>query len=232
MRERVRRARLARDSLQWAGACVRQSWENLMSDGERSKGWWHTLPGVITSLTAAVTALAGLIVAINQTGWFGSETPPAITTQSTSTPTAGPSAARPVAPAQDASPVASPSSAAGSTYSVELPAMRDYRLGAATFTLLKAEVSPRTTDNDALQIRVRMMNHDRFDANFWDQSFRLIVSGVPMAPESDLNDLVRAESGGEGDVLFVIPHGTTKGTLKITHDDESTEVPLALGPPH
>lgn len=202
-----------------------------MSDGERSKGWWHTLPGVITSLTAAVTALAGLIVAINQTGWFGSETPPAITTQSTPTPTAGPSAARPVAPAQDASPVASPSSAAGSTYSVELPAMRDYRLGAATFTLLKAEVSTRTTEKDALQIRLRMTNHDRFDANFWDRSFRLIVNGVPIAPESNLNELVRAESAEEGDVLFVLPQEASEGTLRITHADESTEIPLALEPP-
>jgi hypothetical protein len=44
----------------------------------------------------------------------------------------------------------------------------------------------------------RMMNHDRFDANFWDQSFRLIVNGVPMAPESGLNELVSAESTQEG----------------------------------
>jgi hypothetical protein len=65
----------------------------------------------------------------------------------------------------------------------------------------------------------RMMNHDRLDANFWDQSFRLIVNGVPMAPESGLNELVSAESAQEGNVLFVIPHGTTDGTL---------EVPLAL----
>jgi hypothetical protein len=71
-----------------------------------------------------------------------------------------------------------------------------------------------------------MMNHDRFDANFWDQSFRLIVNGVPMAPESGLNELVSAESAQESNVLLVIPHGTTDGTLKIT--DESTEVPLAL----
>ena len=33
------------------------------------------------------------------------------------------------------------------------------------------------------------------------------------------------------EVLFVIPHGTAEGALKITQHDESTEVPLALGPP-
>jgi hypothetical protein len=73
-----------------------------------------------------------------------------------------------------------------------------------------------------------MMNHDRFDADLWGQSFRLIVNGVPMAPESGLNELVSAESAQEGNVLFVMPHGTTDGTLKITHGDESTKVPLAL----
>jgi hypothetical protein len=203
-----------------------------MSDGENPKSWWHTLPGVITSLTAAITALAGLIVAIQQTGWFGPQTSPVITAPSTATPTAPTGAAGPAAPALDPTIASQPSVAVGpDTYAVGLPALRDYRLGAATFTLLRAEVSPRTTAKNALQIRVRMTNHDRFDANFWDQSFRLLLNGVPMAPESGLNELVRAESAQEGDVLFVIPHGTTEGTLRITHADETTEVPLALGPP-
>ena len=101
-------------------------------------------------------------------------------------------------------------------YSVGLPAMRDYRLGTATFTLLKAEVSPQTTEKNALQIRLRMLNDNRFDANFWDRSFRLIVNGVPMAPESNLNEVVPAQSAKEGDVIFVVPRGTTGGNLKIT----------------
>jgi hypothetical protein len=186
---------------------------------------------VITSLTAAVTALAGLIVAINQTGWFESEAPPAITAPTMPTPTAPPGAAAPTAPPQAPSPVTPSPSAARSAYAVELPAMREYRLRAATFTLLQAEVSPRTTEKDALHIRFRMTNHNRFDANFWDQSFRLVVNGIPMAPESNLNELVAAESAEEGDVLFVMPQGTSEGTLRITHAGESTEVPLALGPP-
>lgn len=202
-----------------------------MSDDEKSKSWWYTLPGVITSLTAAITAVTGLVVAIRQTGWFGLQTPPAITTPSTSTPIALPSAAAPVVPAQDPSLVTSPTSPARLTYSVGLPAMRDYRLGTATFTLLKAEVSPQTTEKNALQIRLRMLNENRFDANFWDRSFRLIVNGVPMAPESNLNEVVPAQSAKEGDVIFVVPRETTGANLKITYGDDSTEIPLALGSP-
>jgi hypothetical protein len=200
-----------------------------MGEEGKSKSWWQTLPGIITTVTATITALTGLVVAINQTGWFGSPTPPVATRPSAPTPAPGPAA--PASPAQ-APPVNTSSwPASGSTYSVELPAMRDYRLGAATFTLLKAEVSPRTSEKDALSVRLRMMNHDRYDTNFWDRSFRLILDGVPMAPEGGLNELVPAQSAKEGDVLFVIPRGTTGAKLKITYADDSTEIPLVLKSP-
>lgn len=200
-----------------------------MSDDDKSKSWWYTLPGVITSITAAVTALAGLIIAIKQTGWFEQQTP-AITTRSTSTPTTLPSAA-PLVPVQDSHPVTSPTSPARPTYAVELPALRDYRLGSATFTLLKAEVSPRTTETDGLQIRLRLMNHGRYDVAFSVRWFRLIVDGVPTAPEGELYDIVPAESAKEDDLIFVVPHGTTGAILKISYVDDSTEIPLALGSP-
>lgn len=109
--------------------------------------------------------------------------------------------------------------------------MRDARLGEATFTLLKAEVSARTTEKDALQVRLRMMNHQRYDANFWDSSFRLIVDGVPMAPQGGLNELVPGQSAKEGDVVFVIPRGITRAMLKITYAEDSTEIPLDLPSP-
>jgi hypothetical protein len=76
-----------------------------------------------------------------------------------------------------------------------------------------------------------MMNHDRYDTNFWDRSFRLIVEGLPMAPEGGLNELVPGQSAKEGEVLFVIPRGTTGATLKITHADDSTEIRLKLKSP-
>ena len=106
--------------------------------------------------------------------------------------------------------------------------MRDYRLGAATFTLLHAELAPRTSEKAALVVRIRMMNSGRYDTNFWDRSFRLILDGVPSAPEGGLNELVPAQSAKEGDVLFVIPRRTPSATLSIAYGDESTEIPLHL----
>lgn len=197
-----------------------------MDDKDKPKGWWYTLPGVITSLAAVVTALAGLIAAFTQTGWFAPQPPPGIATSSP------PTAVAPTeAPPRSAS-VTSPTSPERLTYPVSLPSVRDYKLGEATFTLLKAEVSAQTIEKDALQIRLRMMNHSRYDANFWDDSFRLIVADGPMAPESGLNELVPGQSAKEGDVIFAVPHGTAAGKLKIIYAGESTEIPLALEASH
>ena len=52
-----------------------------------------------------------------------------------------------------------------------------------------------------------------------------------MAPESNLNEVVPAQSAKEGDVICVVPRETTGGNLKITYGDDSTEIPLALGSP-
>jgi len=202
-----------------------------MSDDGKPKSWWHTLPGIITTVTAIVTALTGLVAAINQTGWFGAPTTPAATKTSASIPSAPPGPVSPVPPAQAPPLTTSPSAPPLPAYAVPLPAMRDARLGEATFTLLKAEVSRRTSEKDTLEIGLRMMNHNRYDANFWDSSFRLIVDGVPMAPVSGLNELVPGQSAKEGDVAFVIPHGTTGARLKITYTDDTTEIPLNLTSP-
>ena len=197
--------------------------ETPTTDASKATSWWQTLPGIITTVTAILTALTGLIVAINQTGWFGPRTPPAVTTSSAPPPSV-PSAP---APPRSASPVPPP----GPTSAVGLPALRDYRLGDVTFTIRQAEVAPRTSEKDTLQVRLRMTNHQRTDANFWDSSFRLIVDGLPVAPVGGLNEVVPGQAAKDGDVTFVIPHGTTGATLTITHANDSTEIPLPLTAP-
>jgi hypothetical protein len=38
---------------------------------EAKKGFWQTLPGIITGITALITAIAGLLIALSQTGLLG-----------------------------------------------------------------------------------------------------------------------------------------------------------------
>lgn len=201
-----------------------------MTDEPISKSWWQTLPGIIASITAGVTALSGLVVALKQTGWFERAKPPVDVVQHPRVD--------PATPAKRANPPQAPNRtdtpAQPRTVSVPLPEMHAYKLGPATgkatFTLLEAKLIPQTTEKNALQIRVRMMNHDRYDKNFWDDSFRLLIGDVPAAPESNLNELVPGNSAREGVVMFSIPRATPAATLKITYYNDSTEIPLDLAP--
>jgi len=194
-----------------------------MADEEKSKSWWQTLPGLVASLTAATTAFAGLLVALKQVGWIGSPQPPAppAPQQQQSSQGTGSSAPSPVA----AAPASAPTAA---SHPVTLPELREYKLDTATFTLLSATLSPQTAEKDALRIQIRMMNNNAYDANFWDRSFRLMLDGVPTAPESDLNELVPARSAKEGAVLFALPRGTANAKLEISYANEQTLIPLTL----
>ena len=47
-----------------------------MAKDSKSQGWWHTLPGFLTAVAAILTAVAGLVVALHQTGFFDGKPPP------------------------------------------------------------------------------------------------------------------------------------------------------------
>ena len=74
-----------------------------------------------------------------------------------------------------------------------------------------------------------MTNNSRFDANFWAASFRLLVDGVPQAPENSLNELVAGHSAKDGMVEFVIPNTVTEVGLKVGDVGESAPtIPISL----
>lgn len=41
-----------------------------MPENEKSKDWWHTVPGILTAIAGVLTAVTGLIIALNQIGVF------------------------------------------------------------------------------------------------------------------------------------------------------------------
>lgn len=41
-----------------------------MPDNERPQSWWHTVPGILTAIATVVTAITGLLLALNQIGVF------------------------------------------------------------------------------------------------------------------------------------------------------------------
>src|SRR4029077_7332786 len=144
--------------------------------------WWQTVPGVLTGLAAIITAMTGLIVALNRTGTRSEDVKPASVSVSGSARPASAAASRTPAPVRGA----------GGAQPIALPALNRVRLagGAAVVTILSAEVEPIDVDRRSLKFSVRYMNGGRYPANFWSASYRLIVADVPRAPINSLNEVV------------------------------------------
>lgn len=184
-----------------------------MAEDEKPKSWWQTLPGVITSLTAAVTAVAGLILALKQVGWIGStQLPPASPQQQQSSQLGGGAGA---------------ASAAGSR-PVTLPQLREYTLKTSIITLLSATLAQQTSEKDALRIRVRLMNNLTYGAPLFDNMFRLIPDGVPRAPSNNFAIAVAGRAAEETEVKFLLPRATSQAQLELRNGDEQTLVPLTF----
>jgi hypothetical protein len=183
-----------------------------MSEGPQSKGWWQTVPGILTATGAIITAVTGLIVALHQAGIFDVEKQkvPQVQNEAIKPPKVSENPAPPVPGTTKPS---STGQAAGRP--VSLPAGTQVRVGDLVYTVLSARLERYDPNKLSLRFEVRMTNNGKYPANFWVSSFRLVVDGVPRAPENDLNEVVADHSAKEGIVEFVIPDTTTNAGLQI-----------------
>ena len=166
-----------------------------------SKAWWQTLPGLLTAGAAVLTALTGFLVALNQMGLF----------HHSHSPVAAQNAVGQIA----ATPGAQIAGANGAGAPLSLPGNAELRTDDAVYTLLSARVSPYAPGQVALDLTVRMTNNDRFDANFWSKSFRLLVNGALQPPVNDLDDVAPANGAKEATIEFVIPANTSTVGLQM-----------------
>ena len=155
-----------------------------MAEKQRSQGWWQTVPGILTATAGIITAIAGLIAALNQAGVFA-KAPTHIEQPPSNITTAPPPTGLPAGPAMGASPPP-PSPAGPATQSFRaLAAGMEVRVGNAVYRILAAQLDRRNAEALTLRFTVRMTNGERFPTNFWDESFRLRVDGIPTAPVSN-----------------------------------------------
>lgn len=198
-----------------------------MADEQKPQSWWQTVPGILTATAGIITAVTGLIVALQQAGVIDTVTkhvPQASNNTRTPLEATKPSAAPGTIPS-----TATPSSTGQpGQYPLTLAAGTEVRLGSAGYKILAARLDRRNVEKLALRFTVRMTNDGGYPANFWDNTFRLLVDGVPRAPVSGLDKVVQGHSAEEGDVEFVIPAATQSVVLRIQHPDESTEIPVDL----
>ena len=194
---------------------------------EKAQSWWATLPGILTAVAGLVTAVTALVAALHQVGLIGGGAGPssrAQTTASSAQSAAGPEVRVPSAPGR----AAAPSPGTDANLPRQLAAGTEVQLASAGYKLMAVRLARHNTEELALTFTIRMTNNERYPANFWDASFRLLVDGVPRAPTSNLNKLVEGQSAGEGDVVFVIPATAGTVALRVIAGEAATEIPVDL----
>lgn len=197
-----------------------------MNEGPQSKGWWQTVPGILTATASIIIAVAGLIVALHQAGIFEGkkEKIPRLQDDTIKPPRATES---PVAPSPG---TAKPSSSGQvAPYPVTVATGTETRTGDLVYSVLAARLDRYGPNKLSLTFEVRMTNKGRYPANFWAASFRLLIDGVLRAPENNLDELVDGHSAKEGSVEFVIPDTTTDVGLQMGEVGEGAPtIPIAL----
>ncbi len=170
---------------------------------------------MLTAIAGIITAVTGLILALNQ-----------ILPRSSDNSTPAPAAS----PAADSGRETTPG-AANAAYEVAFPDGTKARVGEFVYTLLGGHVEGQGPGPVELKITVRMTNEAPYGANFWDQSFRLLVDGVPRAPTGGLNEVVAGRSALEGDVVFSVPAEPAEFTLLVGENESQTvRIPVTLQP--
>ena len=121
--------------------------------------------------------------------------------------------------------VAGPEVEYPATVSVAPP---EVSVSTARYHWLSARLERVNAEQLALVFAVRMTNLKEAPDNLWSESFRLLVDGVPVSPRNALNEVVDGFSAKEGELSFHIEPRTTSVVLQVTHDGQSTRLPIDL----
>jgi len=93
--------------------------------------------------------------------------------------------------------------------------VREYRLGPELYTILNAILSSGSEKENTLRFRIRLFNTGGYPAAFLENSFRLVIDGLPSSPVKYPIQLVHADAAKEGEVTFSVPVGVASAKLVI-----------------
>lgn len=212
-----------------------------------SKNWWQTAAGVMTGLAALLTAIAGLIVALAQTGFINRDRNEKQTDDSKDT-------IRPyadVSPASTASPInakhgasisridaPSPAPATRSPRApISLPEKREYVLGSETvkarYVLTDANITHLSQESTQVTIKVHFAAEGRrqTSSNLSSAQFTLAIEDIEIDAEPRFTEQVRFGDSIDRYVNFTVPSTSTVAVLRIKVGwDSHAEIPLTLAP--
>ncbi|SDP76280.1 hypothetical protein SAMN05428975_2581 [Mucilaginibacter sp. OK268] len=190
-----------------------------MPDG---KNFWTTVPGIITGLAAIVTAITGLIVALNGAGLFSkSATANKATTETKQevkkdVDSLAGKQAGPQKPVEKFKPVF---------------AMTTVKIEDHEYKILGSSLEAITPESNALKIEIKYKNNSNYSpATFWNEGFRLAIDGSLTAPSGDLSELVERHAELAGTVTFEVPNNAKDLALHILDVGKDISIPIELVP--
>ena len=96
-------------------------------------------------------------------------------------------------------------------------------------TVLSGTLEPLNAETRLLSLHIRVANHGtRSFYRTYYSDLRLIVDGVPRAPNDSLYEQVEKSSAREFDYRFDVPAATTRAVLRIIDDDQTDEIQLDI----
>jgi hypothetical protein len=190
----------------------------------RTQSWWQTLPGVLTAFAAVISAVAGLLIALNGRSAgdeMRQEVPADLSGQP---PRAGATTAR-------TSAVPAPTAAAAVSLDAgAFPKGTTLRLNGGNLILdiLSARVEPFNAGARTLRLNVRFTNNAKTFERSYYLTFRLIVDGLARAPKDPPLEQIEAQSAREIEYVFEVPVNARTISLRVSKDPESMELPIDL----
>ena len=186
------------------------------------KNFWTTVPGIITGLAAIVTAITGLIVALNGAGLFSksaaankasTETKQEVKKDADSLPG---KQAEPQKPVEKFKPV----------FSMTAVKIEDHE-----YKILSSSHEAITPESSSLKIKIKYKNNSNYSpATFWNEGFRLAIDGSLTAPSGDLSELVERHAELAGTVTFEVPNNAKDLALHILDVGKDISIPIELVP--
>ncbi|MFN8403498.1 MAG: hypothetical protein U0V48_08070 [Anaerolineales bacterium] len=185
------------------------------------------ITGIVAIVTVIITAIAGpvLLKILDRT-----PTPPAVELEPASTQISAASTSVPADTTQ------LPSNASTAQYPISLSVDAEVKLNAAraevVYKILETQIDSYNTENLSLKFLIRMTNNGTIDSPFgWgSSSLRLLVDEIPYEPINTVGKItiVSSQSAKEEEFVFVFPVASKNLVLRISHYEDSTEIPINL----
>lgn len=111
---------------------------------------------------------------------------------------------------------------------LSIPEPGQVRLGATVYQLMSIRLEPYDTERDSLIFAIRMTNRQATQANFWSNSFKLLVDGVATVPSDpySLNALVDPHAALDREVAFTVSKVARQVVLQISRAEGKAAVPI------